>query len=372
MQVVSKTETARLASLDLLRLVAALAVVLFHYLFFGAIAGDLNVGYAAAAPFAIYGYLGVSLFFLISGFVIAWSAEGRSWQEFAVARFARLYPGFLVCMTATFVVLAIVGDPRFPTDASIYAANLSMFARIFGKPSMDGVYWSIMLEIVFYGWVTVLIFAGAFQRWKLPIVAIWLAASAANGFFIGSEALRLLLITDYAPFFASGILAQHIISKGRSPAVLVLLAVAFLISCKTITFPQAWMQQHYGAAISYAALFVANLVVYGIFVGAILLRSTISPSKTVLMLVGLTYPLYLLHQFTGYISLNALAPQIGKNAAFLVVLAGMLLASFLVWRFFETPIRKPFVRVLMSLMSRSPHPAPALRAVRTSTPSQTS
>jgi hypothetical protein len=46
-------------------------------------------------------------------------------------------------MTATFVVLAIVGDPRFPTDASIYAANLSMFARIFGKPSMDGVYWSI-------------------------------------------------------------------------------------------------------------------------------------------------------------------------------------------------------------------------------------
>ncbi|MGB7454728.1 MAG: hypothetical protein WBM51_03505, partial [Pseudolabrys sp.] len=50
---------------------------------------------------------------------------------------------------------------------------------------------------------------------------------------------------------------------------------------------------------------------------------------------GLTYPLYLLHQFIGYISLNALAPQIGKNAAFLVVLAGMLLASFLVWRFFE-------------------------------------
>ena len=62
MQVVSKTETARLASLDLLRLVAALAVVLFHYLFRGAIAGDLDVGYAAAAPFAIYGYLGSACF----------------------------------------------------------------------------------------------------------------------------------------------------------------------------------------------------------------------------------------------------------------------------------------------------------------------
>ena len=46
MQGVGKTETARLASLDLLRLVAALAVVLFHYLFRGAITGDLDVGYA--------------------------------------------------------------------------------------------------------------------------------------------------------------------------------------------------------------------------------------------------------------------------------------------------------------------------------------
>jgi peptidoglycan/LPS O-acetylase OafA/YrhL len=50
MQGVGKTETARLASLDLLRLVAALAVVLFHYLFRGAIAGDLDVGHPTLSP----------------------------------------------------------------------------------------------------------------------------------------------------------------------------------------------------------------------------------------------------------------------------------------------------------------------------------
>jgi peptidoglycan/LPS O-acetylase OafA/YrhL len=92
--------------------------------------------------------------------------------------------------------------------------------------------------------------------------------------------------------------------------------------------------------------------VHGIFAGAILLRSLITPSWTVLMLGGLTYPLYLLHQFIGYISLKALTPHIGKSTAVIVVLAGMLFASFLVWRFVEAPIRKPLIRALMSVMSR--------------------
>ena len=51
------------------------------------------------------GEFAVDGFFLISGYVIAWSAEGRGWLDFAVARFVRLYPGFLVCMTITFAVM---------------------------------------------------------------------------------------------------------------------------------------------------------------------------------------------------------------------------------------------------------------------------
>ncbi|MFB9262817.1 acyltransferase family protein [Bradyrhizobium erythrophlei] len=351
-QTASAANSSRMASLDLLRLLAALAVVFFHYCFRGKIAGDLDSGYAAAAPFAIYGYLGVNLFFLISGFVISWSAEGRNWQEFSVARFVRLYPGFLVCMTATFVVLAIARDPRFPTDLLTYAANLSMFAPAFGRLAMDGVYWSIMLEIVFYGWFAALIFAGVYPRRKLTIVAVWLAVSALNETLLGSGALRILLVTAYAPFFASGILAYHLVSRGRSPQVLALLAASFLLSCKTITFSQNWMIAHLGVAPSYLHLVAANVAVHAIFAGAILLRSVVRPSPTILMLGGLTYPLYLLHQFIGYILLNALAPHIGKYAAFMLVLAGMLIASFLVWRFVEMPVRKPLIKGLMSVMTR--------------------
>jgi peptidoglycan/LPS O-acetylase OafA/YrhL len=348
----SNAASSRMGSLDLLRLVAALAVVLYHYCFRGEIAGDIDAGYPAVAPFAIYGYLGVNLFFLISGFVISWSAEGRTWREFAVARFVRLYPGFLVCMTATYVILEIAREPRFPTDLWTYAANLSMFAPAFGRPAMDGVYWSIMIEIIFYGWFAALIFAGIYQRAKLTVVVVWLAISALNELLVGSGALRMVFITAYSPFFAGGMLAYHLLAKGRSRQVSVLLVTTFLLSCKTIGLSQSWMMAHYGVAIFYPALVAANLALHGIFAGAILLRSRVPPSLTVLMLGGLTYPLYLLHQVIGYILLNELTPLVGKNAAFFVVLSGMLVASFAVWRFVETPMRKPLIRWLMSGIRR--------------------
>ena len=88
-----------LPALDLLRLFAALSVVLFHYAFRGAAAdGYTHVHLPELIPFAKYGARGVSLFFVISGFVIAYSAVGRSTQDFAIARITRLYPGFLICM----------------------------------------------------------------------------------------------------------------------------------------------------------------------------------------------------------------------------------------------------------------------------------
>jgi len=238
-----------IATLDLLRLAAALAVVFFHYFFRGAAAeGALADGYPSVAPFALYGYLGVNLFFLISGFVIAWSAEGRFWQEFAIARIVRLYPGYLLCMTITFVVVMAFGAPLFSTSLGQYATNLSMFAPALGQPFMDGVYWSILLELVFYGWVTLALFGGVFQKWKLALIFAWLAISASNEFFIDSRAIRLLFITEFGPFFAAGVLVHHIHAHGRSLPALLLLGAAFLLSCSTLSVTQQWMLNEYGIA----------------------------------------------------------------------------------------------------------------------------
>lgn len=56
-------KSERMGSLDLLRLVAALAVLFFHYFFHGSYLPPLLVhGYPEAGSLAIYGYMGVNLF----------------------------------------------------------------------------------------------------------------------------------------------------------------------------------------------------------------------------------------------------------------------------------------------------------------------
>ncbi|MGX5847849.1 acyltransferase family protein [Mesorhizobium sp. PL10] len=330
-----------IATLDLLRLAAALAVVFFHYFFRGAAAdGALAEGYPAVAPFALYGYLGVNLFFLISGFVIAWSAEGRFWQEFAIARFVRLYPGYLLCMTITFIIVLAFGVPLFSTSLGQYAANLSMFAPSLGQPFMDGVYWSILLELVFYGWVTLALIAGVFQKWKLGLIFIWLAIAALNEFFLGSRGIRLLFITEFGPFFAAGVLVHHLHAHGRSLPALLLLGAAFLLSCSTLSVTQQWMLNEYGIAVSQPHLLIANIVMHSLLIGAILLRSYVVPSALTLALGGLTYPLYLLHQKIGYIAINAAAPWTGKWAAALGCVALMVLMSWAIWKYFERPAQR--------------------------------
>ncbi len=338
----------RMATLDLLRLVAALAVVGFHFLFRGELASDgHDQAYPSASGFAIYGYLGVNLFFLISGFVIAWSAEGRDFARFALARFARLYPGFIVCMTITFLTLLIAADPAFPVSFVQFVANLIMFSPALGQPFMDGVYWSIVLEVIFYGWVAVALFFGVFERWKTGLLAGWLLLSAANEFLLGSGALRLIFLTEYGPLFVAGILLHHMHSRGYSLEGLSLFIAAFFMSTATMISGQGWMQVHYGQAVPLTGLVLANITIYGLMLAAIRFNGSIASSPLILMLGGLTYPLYLLHQHIGYIALDAVSPLLGSWGAFAAITAVLLILSWIIWRFIETPARKAIMGFLI-------------------------
>lgn len=75
----------RLIGLDLVRFFAAMSVVLYHYT-----ARHGSTSFETLSVFTKFGYLGVPLFFMISGYVISLSAANRTASEFLISRFIRL------------------------------------------------------------------------------------------------------------------------------------------------------------------------------------------------------------------------------------------------------------------------------------------
>lgn len=330
----------RLAGLDLLRFVAAFAVLMFHFGYAGATRGTMATGFPAIADVAKYGFLGVDLFFLISGYVITASAYGRSWQEFAIARFIRLYPAHVVCMTMTAVVLFLFAAGTPPVTVKQWLANMTMVSPLFGQPFMDGVYWSIVIEIIFYGWVALLLRAGLFQQRLLTILTIWLAIAFLNETVLQLRGVRLALCTEYAALFATGILFQRLRAGETNPYAWTVLGYAFGLGFLHAFENERVFARLYGDQVSLPLMWVLHVALIVLFWAAITYSSRIKATRAALVIGGLTYPLYLVHQQVGSLSIDRLAPIIGTWPALLLVVAGALAFSYVVYRWVEPAGRR--------------------------------
>jgi peptidoglycan/LPS O-acetylase OafA/YrhL len=352
----------RVEALDLLRLVAALSVVVYHYTFRGAAADGFSaISLPAVAPVTKYAYFGVEMFFVISGFVIAWSTEGRNAREFLIARAARIYPGFLACMTITFAVTMLVGMAPFQASIGQWFANLFILAPALRQPFMDGVYWTIVYELTFYGWMFLFILAGIFPRRLTLIVVVWLALSAVNELLLHSSILLRLFVTDESGFFCAGLLLYALHSGRRTALTWPLLAIAATVAAGQSMANADWMRDHFALPYSNVVIAFLSVGVIALVGRCIRIESVPLPAKVVMALGGLTYPLYLLHQQAGFIALNRLEGLAPPAILMAIVTAAMLLASFLVWRLVERPGQKLVKAILSRLLSRPPlRPPPAL------------
>ena len=99
----------------------------------------------------LFGRLGVDLFFAISGFVISRSfvgpPEGSS-RRFVIRRVCRLYPAFWVSMLTGMLIWWL---DEHPLTLPLLAANATMAPLAFGQPMLIGLYWTLQIELAFYG-----------------------------------------------------------------------------------------------------------------------------------------------------------------------------------------------------------------------------
>lgn len=338
---------SRIDELDLLRFAGVIAIVLFHYAFRGYAGDAMSVmPYPWLAPAAKYGYLALELLFMISGFVIAGSVTNRSLRDFALSRIVRLYPAFWACCTLTFAVTLAIGAPRYSVTVGQYLINLTMLAEFLRVPSVDGVYWFLYVQLLFYALVAGAVFVGGVNRFQW-FLAAWLAGELALEILpIGPIPAHIL--ADYSVCFIAGAVCFLMRSRG-----LTLARIGMLIAALALALLQAFnrlpgLERHYQTILS-------RYVVVGIIVGSFFVMMTIAlrrgtgVSHPRWVLAGaISYPLFLLHENIGFMIFNALYPAFNAHLLLWVTIVMMIGASYVV----HVMVERRFAAPMQAAISR--------------------
>lgn len=344
----------RIEVLDAFRGLAVIAVILFHYTFrwgpdYAPGAPDLY-HYPARIDWFSQGWMGVYLFFIISGFVIFMTLERcKTIFEFALRRIARLYPAYLICMTATFLVTTILGVPEFVSSFKTYLVGFSLASSHINFGWVDAAYWSLLVEIKFYVWVSIL-----FYLFKSNFTAAWIAflAICCVGEFQFTTLAHGLLSPTNMPFFTFGI-AFYFIHRDKA----VTLKPLALFVAGGAMYLLLW---HERPAVIHL-LTALTLLLFGLFVAG---RLQWLRQRWLLYIGAISYPLYLLHQAIGVALISRMAPATvpAQIATLLGVTALITIGAALV----HTCVELPIYRLVHRGFSRAPQP----QAPSTQTPAQ--
>lgn len=334
----------RSVTLDLVRVGAAIWVVCYHWAGFGGFSPDLVMDYDTSwvpltvKSFSQLGFLGVDVFFLLSGAVIALSALGKPWSAFAQNRFLRIFPTYLL---AVILVIFIRDFAAHPSGRASALSSLSGLQLWIGGPSILGAAWTLAVEVWFYGLVTFLI-------WRTKILTAEKVRLAAMVFMVISIAvapldfkpLDYLVLGNWAGYFALGALLSVTRNKDELRKNALGLLVGGVLA-GTQLYKRVADVEHHSVGFAIA---VAGVILVGVS-GTILWSSFRASGRSsnhkrlrrsIEIMALMTYPLYLLNEHFGISAISLLTRQFGSPQLSTLGVAILLLALCLVIvRYFE-------------------------------------
>ncbi|WP_079063734.1 acyltransferase family protein [Streptomyces sp. NRRL F-4489] len=327
----------RILAVDGLRLVAALAVVLYHLVAReGAWRTDPKALLPGLFPVGAYGWLGVQLFFLISGFLICMSCWGRSLGDFFTSRVVRLFPAywFAVLTTAAVLIAFPLGDSRLPLRMVL--TNLTMLQEPLGVEHVDGVYWTLFAEMRFYLLFAALAWWGLTYRRVLAFCWVWVVASALFAGYDDSPA-RLLVMPDYSWYFIAGI-AFYLMHRFGPDLLLTGLVLVCFGACLPFVH-SSWQRlpRYIGHHVPFWPVVLVLAACFAVMALVATGRLTWMQWRWLPYAGALTYPLYLLHQNIGRKLIGLLEPRLPSYGVLAAAVAALLVAAWLVHRCVERP-----------------------------------
>lgn len=102
------------------------------------------------------GALGVAIFFLISGFIIPFSLQKKSSLTFLIARAIRIYPVYIVSAFLTMLLGFIFYNWDY-RSILLFLKSITLFRDWIGGPAIDGVLWTLEIEVKFYLYMAVML-----------------------------------------------------------------------------------------------------------------------------------------------------------------------------------------------------------------------
>jgi peptidoglycan/LPS O-acetylase OafA/YrhL len=324
---------ARWFEIDGLRGLCALAVMAFHFSFrideFVPREQNPLMFSIPGVSIRIIGEIPVYVFFMISGFVISFTLDHcRTWNDFVVSRFSRLFPTYWTVTVGAAVVWTAFPILGRTVAWTVVAVNMTMLQEFLRVDTLIAVYWSLTAELAFYALMLAIFASGRWPR-VLTIVAYWLAASVIFGVACAIFGPRQVPVPTlvatalnlfHAPYFAAGIAFYSVTKQGWTSSAMVLIGGAII---------------GYFAHLPIAAAAILTCVT-GMWVLVIRgnLRALAAPPLQFLGTVS--YALYLCHTVVGFAMFAAL-PQAGLAIRFTAAFAASLIVATVLTYGIEKP-----------------------------------
>jgi peptidoglycan/LPS O-acetylase OafA/YrhL len=343
----------RLYEIDLLRITAALAVVVYHYTFSGYAGHLTSIAFPAVSTVTRYGYLGVDMFFTISGFVVLLSAWGRRPHEFVISRVVRLYPAYWVAVTITAIVAITLSHGLFKVTLAQYVANMTMLNSLPHIANVDVVYWTLWAEIRFYLIVFVLAWIGITRARVLTMLWLWLAATAVIEAHIlppgVAGAIDVFVQSQWSHYFIAGMALCLIYRTGFSWQLGAVLVIAYGNAVyQAVNFAHLVSDRYHQAL--HPPIVVAVITVIFIVTTLIALRVTRRFGRPWFAVAGaLTYPLYLVHAYNGFVLFNVFGGAVNRWVLLMAMVIGMGCAAYAIYWLVEVRFAPRLKRALVGL-----------------------
>lgn len=343
MAAVSDKGISRMYEIDLLRFGAAITIVICHYLFiFEQMFHIIPIGSITKHGIR-YGYIAVDLFFIVSGYTVMLSAPQKKLKQFISGRIGRLYPVVWLVSTIIFISSFFIGSfPGYPAPTwKVYLFNLALSHDFFGRPAINGVYWTLTYEITFY---FIICLITGFKLWNniLLVIVVWLGCTFLLSPLSKDSAMAFLCIPRYSPCFIAGMLFFLIKKDSETKwKVYLLLAITYALALRSANSNRHFFEDFFHVQFNPYIVLGITTFIFGLMFSLLTGKVNFGLSRfpKLAVLGDVTYSLYLVHGL-GIGFFWVLGGMMNKYLLLGSVILLMLVFSWLINIFIEKKLGK--------------------------------